>query len=194
MARRSAADAEQTRRAIVRAARNAFAKHGFAGASTAEIARAAKVTEGAFFHHFRSKKAVFADVLHELESELTAHAIEAGGNDAPAEALLRACRHSLEYAQRPDYQRIVMLDGPTVLGDTDWRRVDSGFGLAALRAGIRRMAPKDALADREIRMLAVAILGVLNETSFALARGERGVSIEGGMAMVERLLDAALRR
>jgi len=188
MARRSAEDAERTRAAIVRAGRAAFAKQGFAGAATAEIARAAKVTEGALFHHFGSKKALFAEVLHMLESELTAHAVETGLAGPPLESFLEACRRSLEYAQRPDYQQIVMIDGPNVLGDSEWRRVDSGFGLGAVRLGLRRIEGSGEVPDRDLRTLAVGILGILNETSFALARGERGVSIEACTRLLDRLI------
>lgn len=192
MAKRSAEDAGRTRDDIVRAARKAFAAKGYGETSTAEVARAANVTEGAFFHHFGSKKALFAEIVEALEQELTAHAVATGLEGPPLDAFLKACRGSLEYAQRRDYQQIVMIDGPNVLGDSEWRRVDSGFGLSTIRAGLKRIDAGKRLSERERRMLAVAVLGILNEASFALAREERGVSIDGCVDLVRRLIAMSL--
>ena len=116
----------------------------------------------------------------------------AGLEGPPLDAFLKACRGSLEYAQRRDYQQIVMIDGPNVLGDSEWRRIDSGFGLSTIRAGLKRIDVGKRLSERERRMLAVAVLGILNEASFALAREERGVSIDGCVDLVRRLIAMSL--
>lgn len=52
------ARALETRSAIVRAAAEAFVKHGFSGASISEIAAEAGVTKGALYFHFPSKAAL----------------------------------------------------------------------------------------------------------------------------------------
>src|SRR5437588_12057183 len=48
---------------ILAAAGAVFAKHGFHGASTAEIARLADCSEPMLYKHFASKQALFAAVL-----------------------------------------------------------------------------------------------------------------------------------
>ena len=68
--RRSAADAEETRRAILATARATFAEHGFAASSTSVIAAAAGVTRGALYHHFAGKPELFRAVFVEIEHEL----------------------------------------------------------------------------------------------------------------------------
>lgn len=57
------ARALQTRRAIVRAAADAFVKHGFSGASLSEIAQQAGVTKGALYFHFPSKAALASAMI-----------------------------------------------------------------------------------------------------------------------------------
>lgn len=47
-----------------------FAEHGYAGATTADLAKAAGVTEPIIYRHFESKKALFIAVI-ERTSELT---------------------------------------------------------------------------------------------------------------------------
>ena len=52
-----------TRDRILDAALRSFARHGFTGATTKDIARKAKVNEVTLFRLFKSKKALFAAVL-----------------------------------------------------------------------------------------------------------------------------------
>lgn len=61
--RRSKEDSEQTRAAILDAAERMFCEKGYAAATVGEISRAAGVTRGAFYWHFRDKTEVLA-ALH----------------------------------------------------------------------------------------------------------------------------------
>ena len=56
-------DLEERRRAIVAAAMPLFARKGFAGTTTREIARAAGVSEALVFQHFPSKAALYHEIL-----------------------------------------------------------------------------------------------------------------------------------
>lgn len=67
------ARALETRRTIVRAAAEAFVRHGYNGASLAEIAKQAGVTKGALYFHFPSKTALAEAMIqtqHEANEEL----------------------------------------------------------------------------------------------------------------------------
>lgn len=57
------ARAVETRNAIVRAAADAFVRHGFSGASLSEIAAQAGVTKGALYFHFPSKAALASAMI-----------------------------------------------------------------------------------------------------------------------------------
>ena len=52
----------QTRAALVAAARHLFGRDGFAATSVDEIAREARLTTGALYHHFPNKTALFEAV------------------------------------------------------------------------------------------------------------------------------------
>lgn len=58
-------DSEERRRTIVGAAMPLFARHGFAGTTTKEIARAAGVSEALVFQHFPSKAALYQEILQQ---------------------------------------------------------------------------------------------------------------------------------
>lgn len=72
--------APERRAAIVRAARVEFARHGFHGAGTAAIARAAGCSEAVIYRHFASKKALLAAVL---EEEVWGEPPAGGGREHP---------------------------------------------------------------------------------------------------------------
>ncbi len=188
MPRRSASDAALTREAIAAAARAAFAADGYAAASTARIARDAGVSEGALFHHFPTKAALFREVFVALESELDAHVRAVSRDGAPLDAFLAGCRASMQFGARPDYQRIVLVDGPTVLGDAEWRKVDAQLGLATVARGLRNLAGRDNLSAESARPLSVLVMGAINEVIFALARKEQGVEIEACLEALARML------
>lgn len=61
--RRSKEDSEQTRTAILDAAERMFCEKGYAAATVESISRAAGLTRGAFYWHFRDKAEVLA-ALH----------------------------------------------------------------------------------------------------------------------------------
>jgi AcrR family transcriptional regulator len=61
--RRERLGSEERRLGIVQAAIPLFARSGFAGTTTREIARAAGISEALLFQHFPSKAALYAEIL-----------------------------------------------------------------------------------------------------------------------------------
>jgi AcrR family transcriptional regulator len=57
-------DGDERRKAIVAAAVPLFARKGFAGTTTRELAEAASISEALLFRHFPSKKHLYAEILH----------------------------------------------------------------------------------------------------------------------------------
>jgi AcrR family transcriptional regulator len=84
---------EHTRRALIEAAAEVFARKGFAAARVEEIAREANVTTGALYGHFQGKQELFlavfdefaavrvADIEHATASESTGVPSPRGGAD-----------------------------------------------------------------------------------------------------------------
>src|SRR5271169_7094734 len=56
-------DSDERRKAIVAAAVPLFARKGFAGTKTKELAEAAGISEGLLFRHFPSKKHLYGEIL-----------------------------------------------------------------------------------------------------------------------------------
>jgi AcrR family transcriptional regulator len=191
MVRRTAEEAAGTRAALLAAARQLFSEKGFIDARLEEVGARAGVTTGAVYHHFRDKRELFATLFLELERELdaTARAAAVAALGGPREAFLAGCRAYLEFAPRPDFQRIVLLDGPAVLGPAGWHAADSELGLPTLEAAVKGLIGIGLIAPQPPRPLAVLLFGALNEAGFALARGERELDIESVLASIGRLID-----
>jgi AcrR family transcriptional regulator len=60
---------EQTRQQIIDTAARLFASRGFDGTSMSDLASAAGLTKGAFYHHFESKDALFFAVVQSVQEK-----------------------------------------------------------------------------------------------------------------------------
>ena len=109
--------ADATRRAVLAAARSLFGRNGYARTSVAEIAAAALVTKGAVYHHFAGKEELFGTVLAEVEADVEARAAAAGDPEAaPIDRIVARVNTYLDAAFDEEVRRIVLIDGPAVLG------------------------------------------------------------------------------
>lgn len=118
VAQRRAEMVEETRRKLVRAARRAFADKGYAAASMDDFTAAAGLTRGALYHNFGDKKGLLQAVIAELDAEILVRMAAARARAAtPWQGLLDESIAYLEMALEPEIQRIMLLDGPAVLGD-----------------------------------------------------------------------------
>jgi AcrR family transcriptional regulator len=166
---------EATRAALVAAARPLFAERGFAGVGTEEIVRAAGVTRGALYHQFRDKEDLFAAVFELLESELaqrTAAAAGASGTTDPLAELRVGAEAWLDACTEPDIQRIVLLDGPAVLGWERWREIGTRYGRGLVEAVLQAAVDAGRLAPQPIRPLAHVLMGAVDEAALYVATAE----------------------
>ena len=111
-----------TKRALLEVATRLFAENGYAGASLDAIVAGAKVTKGALYHHFSGKQALFDAVFVEVQNAATrAIQQQIKGVQDPWEQALIGLRAFMDSVQEPAYRRIVIQDGPAVLGHERYR-------------------------------------------------------------------------
>src|SRR5436305_2161020 len=138
--RTKAAQREATTAALISAARELFAQRGYAGVGTEEIVQRAGVTRGALYHHFRGgKEDLFRAVLVQISAEIVQKVAQAAAStDDPWEALVLGSEAFLDACAAPEVQRIVLIDGPSVLGWDVRRAIDADYGLGLLEAALKR--------------------------------------------------------
>lgn len=125
-----------TQAALIAVARDLFAQHGFAGVGAPEIAQAAGVTRGAITHHFKDKTGLFHAVVT-AESEAVGAALAA----LPSDDMAAAVRHWFAVMDQPGRARILLIDGPGVLGVAEMARIDAATGAAELGEGLAALLP-----------------------------------------------------
>ena len=111
-----------TRAALTDQGEQLFTEYGYSATSLDAIVAGAEVTKGALYHHFSGKQALFEAVFERVEAvaaKAVADAVE--GHDDPWEQALAGLRAFLSVVQQPTYRRIVILEGPAVLGWTRFR-------------------------------------------------------------------------
>src|SRR6476661_9079711 len=111
-----------TKRALVDVAEDLFTTHGYASTSLDAIVAGAQVTKGALYHHFSGKQALFEAVFERVESDAS-RAIQKSlrGHKDPWDKARAGLRAFLGVVQEPRYRRIVIQEGPAVLGYERYR-------------------------------------------------------------------------
>lgn len=114
---RRAQSLSATRRLLVDSAMEQFTEHGYAATSLDTIVSRARVTKGALYHHFSGKQALFEAVFEKAEDD-AANAMRKAlkRSKDPWEKAALGLRAFLEVVQNRSYQRVVIQDGPAVLG------------------------------------------------------------------------------
>jgi len=98
--------AEQRKQQLIGVAVQVFARGGYSGTTTAEIARAAGVTEPILYRHFKNKAELFVAIVHSVSRSTVEHFEELiAGETDPIRRVRKVCaaipdhirRHADEY-------------------------------------------------------------------------------------------------
>jgi AcrR family transcriptional regulator len=188
---RRAEHVQDTQAAVLQAARELFAEKGYAGTGTEEIVARARVTRGALYHHFRDKAGLFRAVMQAVAADLadrlvTQQLSRATGAVSAWDQLREGFQAFLDACTGSDFQRIVLVDGPAVLGHGAWTDLVEHHGLGLLRNLLRRAIddgqidplPVDPLARLLAALIGEASLYIAQATDPARARRDAGAALD----------------
>ncbi len=185
----------ETRNRILQAALSLFAKQGYDGTTTRDLAQAAGVAEGTLFRHFENKKAIlvevvthgWVDILTDLLTELS----EMGSYKAVAQVMRRRMLHMHENANlmkvcfmeaqfHQDLRDRIQTEVITKMTDV----AEAFFEDAMNRGTYRRMDPK---------MVARVFVGMFAIAGFSYDTiAEPGASPQAMQQMAEGIADIFL--
>lgn len=99
------------------------------------------------------------------------HRIDREASDArdPFAALVAGCDAWLDACLDPEVQRMVLLDGPAVLGWKRWTEIDAQHGTGSLREGIDACIAAGMLVAVDAAALTRLLAGAMNEVALMLA-------------------------
>lgn len=173
MPKSNKARTEQTRAGLIAAARALFIDKGYADTATPDIVAAAGMTRGALYHHFEDKKALLRAVV-EHESRQVAEQIETAspaGSSVMA-ALAAGGSAFLDAMQEPGRTRLLLLDGPAVLGRREMDRIDQETGSTrTLHIGLAAAMRTGELVPMPLAPLAALLSAAFDRAALEIASG-----------------------
>jgi len=179
----------QTRGALVAAGRSLFGEKGFRGTSVEDLAREARLTTGALYHHFPTKTALFEAVFVEAHMELMAAALDAAkGAEDGLDELAVGFDAFLDGVLQPDVQRILVLDGPAVLGLARYTELDEKYAHAVIVHSLTEAAKCGAMLIDDPETSTRLLLGALTRGAMLIANADDPVQTRHAVAKSMRAL------
>lgn len=190
-----AAQGRATRGQLIEVATSLLADHGYEGTSIEAVLTAAGVSRGALYHHFAGKEALFTAVLEVLSDRITAQITEVvSGCADPVDAVRAAALGWIDVAGDPVIQRIMLVDAPSVLGWEQWRAMDEGRTVGAMRDMLQAVSDTGRLPGELVVPFAHMILAALDEAAMVVARApDSRVAVAEERQAVEEFLARLLR-
>jgi AcrR family transcriptional regulator len=185
---------EATRQALLSTGRDIFASEGYQAAGIEAISRAARVTRGAFYHHFEDKKALFDAVVVSMQAEAAARIGErARAQRKMWDRLSVGIDAYLDACLEPAYARIVIQEAPAVLGNKRYREIEEAYPMALLTATLNALKREGELDFEDIDLLSRMVDAMICKVALMLPEAdhpkklrERGQKIIGSLLEVFR--------
>lgn len=159
-----------TTEAILRAGRRLFGERGFAAATMDDIAEAAEIAKGAVYHHFKTKEAVFEAVFEQVSGDLVQDIDRAVRSEKDVlAAIVAGTQHYFAACAKGPTGRIILRDGPAVLGWERWREIDARHFGGKFPPALTVAMDAGLIARQPVEPLARLLLGAVTEAAVACA-------------------------
>lgn len=189
--RKSKAETTETIRKLIAVARTHFTSHGYADAALESIVHEANLTRGAVYHHFRNKKELFRIVLEDVQREVAEKVeLESSTSEDLWQQLSLGCRAFIMAAVEERNRRIMLIDGPAILGWKVWREMDKNHSMRLLRGQLEIMKNQGYFQMTPLDALTHFISGGLNEMALWLANeSSRSNALDEAMSVLTVFLE-----
>ncbi len=169
----------QTRAALVAAGRRLFGENGFRATSVEDLAREARVTTGALYHHFPTKTAVFEAVFLQAHTDLmTESAKAAKGASDGIDELARGFEAFLDGVLQPDMQ----------LGLARYTELDEQYAHAVIVHALTAAADAGTITVEDPETATRLLLGALTRGAMLIANSPDPVETRHAVAKSMRAL------
>jgi AcrR family transcriptional regulator len=159
---------------LVQAASQLMAAQGFAATGTEDIVRAAGITRGALYYQFEDKgdlfRAVCEDQIRRIAMRLSDETMERAS--CGEEELEIGSQLLLDYFAEPAICRILLVDGPAVLGTEAWRALLQPVVLGLLSHGLEHLVEVGQLDPIQVDPLAHLLFGSITQAGLAIGSAD----------------------
>src|SRR5690606_25290729 len=163
---------DESRSKLLAAARDLFIEKGYAATGTPEIVAAAGLTRGALYHHFADKEGLFRGVVTAEAAAVATHIEQEAAESADTfEALLNGGKAFLSAMTVPGRARLLLLDGPAVLGRSAMDEIDMEHGGRTLLEGLTAAMETGQIIKAPAQPMAALLSAAFDRAALAIAEG-----------------------
>jgi len=166
-----------------------FAERGFEATSTSTLLAEAGVSKGALYHHFSSKQALFEAIFEHVAEQSIARALRRPLDASTAsqiDVLIEGALRWLTESRRPEFSRILLEDGPRVLGYQRARDLEAKYSLGLMVRGLERAAQAGEIDLPDLELAAKLVNAALAEAAL--------VSLQKRPRPTRATIDETMRR
>ena len=187
---------EATRQALLAAGKEIFARDGFQAAGIEAISRAARVTRGAFYHHFEDKQALFDAVVVAMQAEaVTAINEKSRGQRKIWDRLFIGIDAYLDICLDPAYARVVVQEAPAVLGARRFQEIEEAYPMGLLKASMNALKRDGELAFEDMDLLSHMVDAMICKVALMLPEADHPKKLrERGQKIIASLLESLRAR
>lgn len=161
--------AQQTRDALITAGIERFAGEGYAATSVARIVEDARVSKGAFYHHFADKKALLAAVASAVcdgsDAVIRETVDRHTGDSDPEDVVAATLDAAMEAVRTDDRYRRIRQEAAGVLSPEERRELDARHRDPLVTAVLGRLRDRGTLrADLDPEVTTTLVIALLETT------------------------------
>lgn len=179
-------NSELTRDALLDSAREQFIAHGYTGVSIDSIASQARVTKGAFYHHFANKKELLAQ-CYEQQMRMIAQALDQ--LPATEDPWLRAQQLAtafIDTVMRHRKRLLSLQEVISVLGWEDWKAIDSRYTLHHIAKLMHELHAAGRVKPYDPNNLTNLVYGFLTQAAISIKDARDKPQAAGEMKLIIR--------
>jgi len=158
---RRQAYAEETREAILETGHRLFSRQRYSGTSLEAIAKDARVTKGAVYHHFKDKRAVFSACFERQARQVAEVMASVPQHDDDWAFAFAQCRAFLDFVLTHGRHTIPLQEVITVLGWDAWRAIDSHYTMGNIERVVVRLQDSGRMKQYSQELVVNMIYGLL---------------------------------
>jgi len=183
---------EATRQALLVAAREIFVQQGYQGTGIEAISRAARVTRGAFYHHFADKKALLEALVIDIQGSAASTVVGRARSKAdPWQRLRIGAAAFLEVCTEPAYRQLVIQEAPAVLGASRCRAIAEANAVGLFIAALRELQKIGQFNFDNVELAGRMIAAMICEAALLLADAKHPAQLKRQInSVIERILDS----
>ena len=160
---------EQSRQAVLDSACKLFGERGYADTSLEDICADCGLTIRPVYHYFGNKKSLFAAVNEHLSARIMETLVDDLGDD-PDDAMRQSWRAFLDLCDDPGFRRIVLIDGPNILGRAQWS--ESPVYVKASELVGSTQSPRAARKKFRYNLINRVMMGAMAEAALMVAEAD----------------------